>query len=175
MVCGQAHKLLMVTTSVENVIINQLENIDDIEMSEFDENDKLCSNFDEVDAISETCFENPHAIEHEILGRSHDTITSTQSAPSAVNVDDDKKLLRQPSLATVDELSVHPLPPQCPSGDSDKPHVSLEQLLSPDSPGQTRRSIKGKGSISSSSLPVGGMQQSEITRKSLANPRPLVA
>ena len=153
---------------------NQSENLDEIEMSEFDENDELCSNFDEVDAVSETCFENPHTIELEISGRSHDTVTSTQSAPSAVNMGDDKKPLRLPSLATVDELSEDPLPPQCPSGDSDKPHVSLEELLSPDSPGPTRHSIKGKGNISSSSLPVGGLHQSEITRASLATPRPLV-
>ena len=153
---------------------HESENLDDIEMSEFDENDEddeLCSNFDEVDAISETCFENPHAVELEISGRSQDTITSTQSAPGAVNIGEDKKPLRRPSLATVDELSEDPLPPQRPSGDFDKPDGSLEQLLTPGSPEQTRRSIKGKGSVSSSSLPVDGGQQS---RASLATPRPLV-
>ena len=152
---------------------HQLENY---EMSEFDENEELCENYDEVDAVSETCFENPDVIELEISRNSQDTITSTQSAPGAVNIE---KPLQRPSLPTVEELSEDPLPPKHNLDDLNEPHKSLEQLLTPDSPHSLRTSGKTKATISSSSLPVGGvatMRQTNVPDASgvTRNPPPLL-
>ena len=151
----------------------------DTEMSRFNENGELGLSFDEIDGIDETCFENPHAIELDTSVRSHDTVTSTQSAPCAFS--DDIKPLRRSSLATVDELSEDPLPPHHPTENLDKVHNSLEQLLSSEFPAQAngiRPSLKGKASASSSSLPIDGVQKAaqhpEAKQASLATPRPLL-
>ena len=150
--------------------------LESYEMSGFDESDEEAC--DEVDGVSETCFDNPQAVELELSGRSLDTITSTQSAPSAINIGDDRKIPLQPSsLPTVEEISEDPLPP---TDDMNEPHKSYEQLLSPSPPMQSlnTRTINRKTTISSSSLPVNGVatmkQHSEVKEPSSVTPKPLL-
>ena len=148
--------------------------LESYEMSQLNESDEEPS--DEVDDIDETCFENPHAIELEMSGHSLDTITSTQSAPSAINIGDDRKSLQPSSLPTVEEISEDPLPPP---NELNEAHTSYEQLLSPDSPMQSlnTRTFNRKVTISSSSLPHNGVatkQHSEMKGSSSVNPKPLL-
>ena len=143
-------------------------------MSELDESDE--EPYDEVNGVNETCFENSNGVELEMSGHSHETITSTQSAPSAINIGEDKRTLRPSSLSTVEEISEDPLPP---TDDLTEPHKSFEKLLSPGSPVQSLnpRMINRRITTSSSSLPVNGvatMQYSEAMGTSSANPKPLL-
>ena len=148
--------------------------LESYEMSQLNESDEEPS--DEVDDIDETCFENPHAVELEMSGHSYDTITSTQSAPSAVNIGDDRKPLQPSCLPTVEEISEDPLPPP---NELNEACTSYEQLLSPDSPMQSlnTRTFNRKVTISSSSLPDNGgatKQHSEMKGSSSVNPKPLL-
>lgn len=141
----------------------------DIEMYNL-EDDTLLVNYDAVAGVNdENGIEDARVIEMETSGQSHDTITSTQSAPGAVNTD---KPLQQPSLPTVEELSEDPLP--TPQHISSDPQKMLEEFLSAtDTPAQGDN-CKIKFNASSSSLPAGGVQKSKVTRSKLTTPKPLL-